>query len=112
MEEHRDAQFAQDDLQPIQRAVLSRLNNHWSGLTLFAEHPQIPMDNNPGERSLRNPVTGRKRYHGSGCEWSAILAAMMFSTFQTLRLWKINARHWLTACLTACAENKGKAPSD
>jgi len=102
----------QKDLHEAQRAVLTSLNNHWSGLVLFAKHPQVPMDNNAAERSLRNPVTGRKRYYGSGRVWSAELAALMFSVLQTVRLWGLNPRHWLSAYLTACADNGGQSPAD
>jgi transposase len=38
------------------------------------------------------------------------LAAMMFSLLQTLTLWHINPRLWLTAYLEACATAGGKAP--
>jgi transposase len=41
------------------------------------------MDNNRGENSIRNPVTGRKNYYGSGSIWSAQLAATLFSILQT-----------------------------
>jgi len=76
------------------------------------------MDNNKGERSIRNPVTGRKNFYGSGSLWSSQLAAIMFSIFQTMslrvtfRLWNINCKHWLRSYLTACAKNNGKAPED
>ena len=39
------------------------------------------MDNNTAERTLRNPVVGRKNYYGSGSVWSAHLAARMFRRF-------------------------------
>jgi len=107
-----EAALRQGDLHPAQHAVLSSLSNHWDGLTLFAKHPQIPMDNNQAERSLRNPVTGRKRYYGSGRVWSAQLAAMLFSVLQTVQLWGLNPRHWLSAYLTACADSAGQAPGD
>jgi len=107
-----DTCLRQKDLDEVQRSILTSLENHWSGLILFAQYPQIRMDNNLAERGLRNPVTGRKRYYGSGSVWSAKLAAMMFTVLQTLPLWDINPRHWLTVYLTACAENGGKAPSD
>jgi transposase len=81
-------------------------------LTVFADHPQTPMDNNKAENSHRNPVTGRKNYYGSGTVWSAELAAMLFSTLQTVILWGINPRHWLHAFLTACAENGGQPLAD
>jgi transposase len=70
------------------------------------------MDNNQAERSLRNPVTGRKRYYGSGRVWSAQLAATLFTVLQTVLLWDLNPRHWLSAYLTACADNGGRAPVD
>ena len=44
--------------------------NHWQGLTLFVEDPDLPMDNNQAERALRGPVVGRKNYYGSGAQWS------------------------------------------
>ena len=38
--------------------------------------------------------------------------SMMFSLLQTLCLWDLNPRAWLTAYLTACAEAGGVAPPD
>jgi transposase len=68
------------------------------------------MDNNTAERNLRNPVTGRKIYYGSGRIWSATLTALMFTTLQTISLWGLNPRHWLHSFLSACADNGGVAP--
>ena len=70
------------------------------------------MDNNTAERSERGPVVGRKNYYGSGSLWSGRLAAMMFSLFQTLCLWGLNPRLWLTAYLEACAQAGGRAVED
>ena len=39
------------DLHPARRKVLESLGNHWTGLTVFVEHPEVPMDNNTAERS-------------------------------------------------------------
>jgi transposase len=94
------------------KKVLASLLEHWSGLTLFVEHPEVPMDNNLGENSIRTPVNGRKNYYGSGSLWSAQLAAMLFAILQTLVLWDINPRHWLRRYLTACAQNGASAPQD
>ena len=101
-----------DLLTKVKYKILISLKNHWEGLSVFIDHPEVPMDNNPGEKSIRNPVTGRKNFYGSGSKWSSQLAAIMFSIFQTLGLWDINCNHWLRAYLTACAENHGKAPED
>jgi len=95
-----------------QRKVCKSLLTHWSGFTLFMENPEVPLDNNLAENTIRGPVTGRKNYYGSGSLWSALLAASAFSIFKTLGLWRINTHHWLSAYLTACAENGGEPPAD
>ena len=107
-----DQALEQQTLHVAQRDVLNSLNNHWLGLTVFVKFPQVPMDNNTAERRMRNPGMGRKNYYGSARQWSAELAAMMFSLFQTNLLWKLNPHHWLTSYLTACAENGGQPPAD
>ena len=99
-------------LEVVQRNVLKSLQYHWKGLTVFYDYPEVKMDNNPAEQSMRNPVIGRKGYFGSGSLWSAELAAMMFSIFQTMLLWNLNPRTWLHLYFGACTKNKGKAPED
>jgi transposase len=111
MDQQREQELAQAELHPARRKVLESLRHHWGGLTVFVEHPEVPMDNNTAERSERGPVVGRKNYYGSGAVWSGRLAAMLFSLFQTLALWGLNPRVWLTAYLTACAEAGGQAPA-
>ena len=100
------------DIHPARQKVLVSLQNHWEGLTVFVEHPEVPLDNNTAERVLRGPVVGRKNYRGSGAEWSGELAAMLFSIFQTLCLWDVNPRVWLEAYLAGCARAGGGAPAD
>ena len=112
LRERCDQELKKDGLHVAQRDVLNSLKNHWLGLIVFVKLPQVPMDNNTAERRMRNPVTGRKNYYGSGSQWSAALAAMMFSLFQTLLLWKLNPHHWLFDYLSACAENGGNPPAD
>src|SRR5262249_42484689 len=102
--EQGEAEWAQAGLHPVRRKVLESLGTHWTGLTVFVEHPEVPMDNNTAERVQRGPVVGRKNYYGSGAIWAGRLAAMMFSLLQTLSLWNLNPRLWLTAYLGACAE--------
>jgi transposase len=114
LREDEAARAAKQDetLHREQRKVLTSLQNHWDGLMVFVDRPEVPMDNNAGERNIRGPVCGRKNYWGSGSIWSAAFAAMMFSLFQTLVLWGINRDHWLSAYLNACADHGGKAPGD
>ena len=63
MEELWREERKQDHLHHHQRSVLKSLATHWEGLTVFVDHPEIPMDNNGSERTLRNPVVGRKNYY-------------------------------------------------
>jgi transposase len=99
-------------LHPVKRPILDSLHHHWGGLTVFVARPEVALDNNSAERALRNPVVGRKNYYGSGSIWSARLAAMMFSVLQTVVLWGLNPRHWLSAFFHACVDNGGKTPPD
>ena len=112
MAKKRDEELGQKELHPARRKVLESLKAHWGGLTVFVDHPHVPMDNNRIERIIRGPVIGRKNFWGSGALWSGELAAMLFSLFQTLELNEINPRKWLTAYLNACAAAGGKAPAN
>ena len=110
MAEQRRQELADPGIHPARQKVLTSLQEHWEGLTVFVEHPEVPLDNNKAERVLRGPVVLRKNRYGSGATWAGELAAMLFSEFQTLCLWKINPRVWLEAYLRACAEGGGSAP--
>lgn len=112
IETHNPDDPDSDLLSNVKYKILTSLQNHWEGLSVFVDHPEVPMDNNKGERSIRNPVTGRKNFYGSGSLWSSQLAAIMFSIFQTMVLCGLNCNHWLRSYLNACAENHGKAPDD
>jgi transposase len=112
MQARCEAHLQEPDLHLVQHKVLSSLHNHWDGLTVFVERPEVAMDHNTAERSLRNPVVGRKHYDGSGSVWSAHVAAMMLSVIQTVLLWGLNPHHWLHAFLQACADHGGQSPTD
>lgn len=108
----RKEQLAQPNLHPAARKVLESMENHWAGLTVFVDHPEVPMDNNKAERAERTPAVGRKSYYGSASLWSGQLCATLFTIFQTLLLWGINPRLWLNAFLWACTRNGNQAPAD
>ncbi len=86
------------------KKVLKSLNNHWDGLLIFVDHPEISMDNNKAERSLRGPVVGRKNYYGSGSKKMGDFAVIMFTIIQTLLLWKINPKKWLIWYFSSCSK--------
>ena len=111
MATERAAELANRALEVPARKVLQSMQEHWSGLTVFVDHPDVPMDNNTAERDQRTPVVARKNFFGSGSQWAGALAALMFSLLMTMRLWGINPRTWLTAYLEACAANGGQPPA-
>jgi transposase len=112
MHKSMEAQLQEQNLHPAKRKVLQSMQEHWEGLTLFVDNPQVPMDNNASERTLRIAALCRKNYYGSGCEWSGKLAVWMFSIVATLKKHRLNPRKWLTAYLQACAAAGGKTPED
>lgn len=110
MREALDQQYQDASLLPSAKKLLKSLNEHWSGLTVFIDDPEIPMDNNQAERGLRSSVLGRKNYYGSGAIWSAELAAALFTILETIKLWEMNPHTWLLAYLHECAMNDGSPP--
>ncbi len=112
IERAREKEQALPELHPAQRKVLSSLQNHWKGLTLFVDDPVIPMDNNTSERALRMEVVARKAFNGCGSENSAYLLACMATICATLAQHDVDVRTWLTEYLTACAQCGGRAPPD
>lgn len=112
MAQERDRQREDPSLHPAARKALSSLKNHWEGLLIFADHPEIPMDNNESERRLRNPVVGRKNYYGSGSLWSGALTAYLFTILQTLLKNGIHPQRFLQAYFEACAQRGGRVPED
>jgi transposase len=106
----RKAEQANPHLHPAQRKVLASMEAHWTGLTVFVDHPMIPMDNNTAEQSLRMQVVARKAFNGCGSIPSAHLLAGMATILTTLTQHAIEPRTWLTTYLTACAQNGGHPP--
>ena len=92
--------------------ALRSLLNHRSGLSVFVDKPQVPMDNNAAERALRGPVIGRRLSFGSDSETGARFTALMYSVVATLKTNGIDVRRWLETWLRACAENGGRPPDD
>src|SRR5579871_2078795 len=109
MRDELKKQLNDDKLLPSAKKLITSLNEHWEGLTVFVDHPEIPMDNNEAERGLRGSVIGRKNYYGSGSIWSAKLAAALFTIFETLKLWNLNTHTWLLTYFYECSL-AGKTP--
>ena len=58
----------------------------WKHLTRFLDDPQIPLDNNRLERSMRGPVLGRKNHDGSHSKRGTQVAAIFYSLIETAQL--------------------------
>ena len=90
---------------------LRRLLKWRHGLERFVADPEVPIDNNASERSLRAPVIGRKLSFGNDSWTGALTTAHIYSVLATLKRHDIDLQHWLHEWLSACAV-AGRAPAD
>jgi len=112
MKQQFESELTEAYLHPERAKRLNSIREHWEGLMVFVDHPWIPMDNSEAERRMRMAALGRKNYYGSGSVASGHFTACLFSIFQTLKLWNVNPRKWLTRYLQACADNRDQVPDD
>jgi transposase len=94
----------------IQADIINSFNNHWSGLTIFVDKPEIPMDNNDIETKFKSVCLGRNNYSGCHSEWGGNLAAYVFSINHTCLINNICPKKYLYYYFSECAK-LGKAPS-
>jgi hypothetical protein len=95
-------ELAQNHPSRLRRKVLTSLQTHWPGLTLFADHPQIPMDNNGAERAIRPGPTSLPGLLSHGRRPVALPPIQRLPVAGRLGLWRqrLVARrpgspHWL-----------------
>jgi transposase len=84
----------------IGRAMSYFLNNY-EEFVFFTATGQldVPIDNNPQERLLRNPVIGRKTWYGTHSKLGARTTAVMFSIMESCKLNGVNPRDYLKAVI-------------
>jgi transposase len=104
----RQQQMTGPALHPAAAKVLATLDREWDGLARHRDFPDLPLDNNQSERALRTPVVGRKNYYGSHAEWSAHLAARVWTITATAERHGLEPLTYLTDYLTACSQAGGK----
>lgn len=75
--------------------------NMWSGLVLFLDDPQIPLDNNGTERAARGPVVGRKNHYGSHSLRGTEVAATLYSLVESAKLNGLEPRLYLRIAVRA-----------
>jgi len=74
--------------------ALSYFLDNYEQFTLFLDYPELPIDNNPQERLLRNPVIGRKTWYGTHSERGAQTAAILFTLVESCKLVGVNPREY------------------
>jgi len=67
------------------RRLVKRLKRHESELFTFLSHPEVPFDNNFGERSIRGAVIMRKNSYNNRSVRGARTQSILMSVFFTLR---------------------------
>jgi transposase len=111
-EQQVDAALARTDVHTQLRPALVSLFTHREGLRLFVDHPEIPMDNNQAENSLRPQVIIRKNSFFNGSAATARFHVIMTSLIATLERNGINSRTWMLDYLQHCALAGGRPPPD
>lgn len=71
--------------------------DNYDGLTLFLSDADVPIDNNPQERLLRNHVVGRKTWYGTHSERGALTSAVLFTLVESCKLNHVNPREYFAA---------------
>ncbi len=67
------------------RRLVKRLRRHANELFTFLDHPEVPHDNNTGERAIRPAVIIRKNSYANRSEEGADMQAVLMSIFRTLK---------------------------
>lgn len=75
--------------------------NDWGRLTVFADDPQVPLDNNATERGLRGIAIGRRVHFGSKSRRGTQVAAIFYTLIESAKAWGVDARGYLRAAVLA-----------
>lgn len=86
--------------------AMSYFLKNYVGLTEFLKNLELPIDNNPQERLLRNPVIGRKTWYGTHSKRGADTAAILFSIVETCKLNQVNPREYIKNLVQDLHQNK------
>ena len=107
-----EKELAVNDLVAVRRRPLKSLLKHWSGLTVFIDHPEVPMDNNRPERNWRDLARFRRNCYGVFSAKFAKVTAQLMTVMMTLKINGIALVPYLQEYFKACAEAGGKAPAN
>lgn len=90
---------------PMGKAMAYALNQ-WPKLLVYTKHPQMQIDNNLIENTIRPVALGRKNYLFAGSHDGARRAAMIYSFLGTCKLNDVNPFEWLTHVLSVIQDYK------
>ena len=110
MEREIDSELKMDENQVLEARfkAMKSIRNHWDGLIVFLDNPEIPMDNNRMENGIRPCALGRNNYIGNHSEWGGELSACMYSLIQTCVQNRINPKAYLEYYFEKSIGAKGK----
>lgn len=80
--------------------------NQWSKLLIYIDHPQMQIDNNLIENSIRPVAIGRKNYLFAGSHDAARKAAMIYSFMGTCKLNNVEPFTWLKQVLSVINDTR------
>ena len=94
MKERTLAQLASYSAKSKMVRAFNYFLGNYRALTLFTTLAELPIDNNPQERLLRNHVIGRKTWYGTHSKRGALTAAILFSLVESCKLVGVNPREY------------------
>ena len=86
--------------------AMSYFLKNYHNFVRFIDNPEVPIDNNPAERVLRNPVVGRKTWYGTHSPRGAETAAILFSLVESCKLNKVNPREYFKKLVEDLQQSK------
>lgn len=92
---------------PLGQAIAYSLPR-WEGLSAYALHGQIEIDNNLAENAIRPLAIGRKAFLFAGSHQAAEMTAAMYSFMATCKKNGVDEQQWLTDVLERIQSHKHK----
>lgn len=92
---------------PLAKAIAYALPR-WEGLSAYAKHGQIEIDNNLVENSIRPLAIGRKNFLFAGSHQAADMTAAMYSFMATCKKNGVDEFEWLKDVFTRIQSHKIK----
>ena len=71
--------------QGLMNKAIRYARNNWPKFTAFLDHPELPLDNNPIERTIRPFTVGRRNWLFSGSPRGAAASAFLYSLIETAK---------------------------